>query len=64
MQVSLTKVWIVVEGWLGRSAVYTEYRIGDRILPWGTPASIGWVEDKELFKETWKQWFERYDLRI
>ena len=33
---------------VGRSAVYTEHRLGDRILPWGTPASMGWIEDKEL----------------
>ena len=43
MQVSSAKEWSVVEGWLGLSAVYTEYRIGDRILPRGTPlAWDGW----------------------
>ena len=35
--------------------MYTENRIGGSILPWGTPASMGWIEDKELCRETWKK---------
>jgi hypothetical protein len=30
---------------LQRCGELWKYRIGDRILPWGTPASMGWMED-------------------
>ena len=46
------------------SAKHTEYKIKDRILPRGTPASMGWIEDKELFRGTWKKRSIRYNLKI
>jgi hypothetical protein len=41
MPMSSGKVLMVVEGDCGISAVYNVYKSGPRMLPWGTPESIG-----------------------
>jgi hypothetical protein len=54
MAVSSAKVLRLVLSECGRSAVYIAYSNGPRMLPWGTPESIGSGADVLLLCATTK----------
>ena len=54
MAVSSAKVLRIVLSDCGRSTVYNVYNKGPRMLPWGTPESIGSKVDVLLLSETVK----------
>ena len=54
MAVSSAKVLRIVLSDCGRSAVYSVYSRGPRMLPWGTPESIGRTVDVLLLSESVK----------
>jgi len=63
MAVSSAKVLkIVVLDW-GISAVYIIYKSGPRMLPWGTPESIGTGGEVSLLYVATKYLFCKYDCR-
>jgi len=63
MAVSSAKVLrIVVLDW-GISAAYIVYKSGRRMLPWGTPESIGSVGEVSLLYVATRCLFCKYDCR-
>jgi len=48
----------------GMSEVKRLYRVGARMLPWGTPAFIGWVDESSSLQRTWNVLFKRKNLIV
>ena len=62
MAVSYAKVLKMVVSDCGTSAVYIVYNNGPKMLPWGTPESIGNGGEVSLYVVT-KYLFCKYDFR-
>jgi hypothetical protein len=63
MAVSSAKVMRIVGSDCGMSAVYNAYNSGPRMLPWGTPESIGNEDEVPLLYVDTKYLFCKYDFR-
>lgn len=48
--------------WLEMSLKYMLNSVADMQLPWGTPVSMQWVLEVELFHATWKDRLDRKSL--
>jgi hypothetical protein len=57
----LSRLW---RGGLGSQQYRLSIGLGIGQLPWGTPASMGWMEDKVLCVDTWNKLTVSYDLRM
>jgi hypothetical protein len=63
MAVSSAKVLSIVQSHCGKSAVYIVYNSGHKMLPWGTPESIGNGDEVSLLYVVTKYLFCNYDFR-
>jgi hypothetical protein len=63
MAVSSAKVLRIVVSDCGISAVYNMYNSGPRMLPWGTPETIGNEDEVSLLYVATKYLFCKYDFR-
>jgi hypothetical protein len=63
MAVSSAKVLWIIVSYCGISAVYIVYNSGPRMLPWGTPESIGIEDEVSLLYVATKYLFCKYDFR-
>jgi hypothetical protein len=63
MAVSSAKVLTIVVSVCGISAVYIVYNSGPKMLPWGTPQSIGNGDEFSVLNVVTKYLFCNYDFR-
>jgi hypothetical protein len=63
MAVSSAKVLTIVVSVCGISAVYIVCNSGPKLLPWGTPESVGYGNEVSLLYVVTKYLFCRYDVR-